>query len=231
MPPGGDDNELPAVLSQAVGHWRRLTAGRQPSFPQLLAGFQVDRPQLVIERRADEHEPALCHDWPAEVWGTPCDRERNGCEIPDSSQGNFPLHFAGSSVDRQQRAPGWLVAGQLQGGKKPGSAVQAVGCALQRANLGAVRHVRLSRSQRLSRNEAGERRQVAHVKDHPTPLRLKCDAPPIRSADHAWVLDRPSQARRCEDAVVAMALDQFLALALIPGAEPPSVIATERGWC
>src|SRR5215204_5280604 len=38
------------------------------------------------------------------------------------------------------------------------------------------------------------------------------------------------QARRCEDAVVAMALDQFLALAPVPGAEPPSVIATERGW-
>ena len=78
----------------------------------------------------------------------------------------------------------------------------------------------LSRFQRLSRNEAGDRRQAAHVKDHPTPLRLKCDAPPIRSADNAWVLDRPSQARRCEDAVVAIALDEFLALAPVQGLSP-----------
>src|SRR5215216_5586389 len=113
-------------------------------------------------------------------------------------------HFTSPlSVSTASSVPqGGLLQGSSRGGNKCGNAVQAVGRALHLANLGAVRHVRLSCFQSLSRNEAGERRQVTHVKDHPTPLRLKCDAPPTRSADHAWVLDRPSQARRCEDAVV-----------------------------
>src|ERR687898_571202 len=141
-------------------------------------------------------------------------------------------HFTSPvSVSTASSVPqGGLLQGRSRGGKEPGSAVQTVGRALHLANRGAVRHVRLSRFQRLSRDEAGDRRQAAHVKDHPTPLRLKCDAPPIRSADHAWVLDRPSRSRRCEDAIVAMALDLVPALAPVPGAQPPSVIATERGW-
>ena len=134
-------------------------------------------------------------------------------------QGNLPLHLAGGGVDRQQRAPGRLGAGQAQGGQERGHAEQAVGRALHLADRG-VRQVRPSRFQRRSRNEAGDRRQAAHVQDHPTPPRLKGDAPPIRSTGHAWVLDRPGQARRGEDAVVAVALDQLPALAPVPGTEP-----------
>ena len=52
-----------------IGHRRRLAAGWQAPFPQLLTGLQVISAQVVIQRTAHEGHAAGGDDRPAKCWG------------------------------------------------------------------------------------------------------------------------------------------------------------------
>src|SRR3974390_3120332 len=54
---GGDDDKLFAVRPQAVGHRHRLATRRQPAFPQLSTGLDIERAQIIIHRCSYEDEP------------------------------------------------------------------------------------------------------------------------------------------------------------------------------
>ena len=96
MSPSRDRHILPPA--HFIRHRSRADTGRQRTAPQLDTGFHVERFEVRIERRADEHQPPGCHNRPTQIDRTelPTFREH----LP---QWHLPLHAASGRVDRVRR--------------------------------------------------------------------------------------------------------------------------------
>ena len=78
-------------------------AGR-PRLPQLVAGREIERADLLVHRRGDEHEPARGDDRTADVGRAP-GLERIERPFLDLAERHAPADLAGGQVDRRQLAP------------------------------------------------------------------------------------------------------------------------------
>src|SRR5579863_7389915 len=81
--------------------------------PQFFARLRIERPEFVIERRADKRNPARAGDRSADV-RRPRPVNAFGIEFRKRSQRDSPCNLAGIHVNRQELAPRRLLAGPVR---------------------------------------------------------------------------------------------------------------------
>src|SRR5579862_6160264 len=106
MPACGNDDVLLSFPN--VSHWRRLSAGRKAALPEFLARLRVERTQIVVQRRADEHETRRRNDRSSERGRSSSSNEvfREWNHIFGRTKRHRPEYAAVMHIDGMQKTPG-----------------------------------------------------------------------------------------------------------------------------
>ena len=193
---GADDDVLALVAAGAVGHRRRLAAGRQPVFPQLAAGLDVEGAQVAVHGGADEHQVAGGGDRTAHVRHAEVARRREPGRQPSVEPSGTCQTMRLRRRSTLTSVPhGGAVHGRPQGDSS-GSRRIAVGRAglARELRVRVVARVRLRCRVRLRSDQRHHHRQVVDGGDDPLARLIEHDAAPVDAAD---VARREDRAARC----------------------------------
>ena len=110
-----DDDILLACFFEKIGHWRRLSAGRQSAFPEFLTTLDIESTYVVIDRSINEDQTTRRSDWAADTGHTEFEirNDRKG-NILNRSQWYLPVDFAAFHIDGGKCSPGRGNAGHVE---------------------------------------------------------------------------------------------------------------------
>src|SRR5215831_2225515 len=198
---GGDDDELFAAGVQAIGHRQSLCAGRQTALPELRAGLDIERAQIIVHRRSDKDEAARGDDRASEIWRAANDGSGILGDIRRRSQRYTPADSPISQIYSDQRAPGRRIAGQTARRQERAPA-HTIGRAVLRRHLGAEL-AQPGGSLRLviplARDQMNFHREVDDIRDKELALRVERPAAPVHTAEIARISQSSLRAGRGED--------------------------------